>query len=154
MSEAAVPRAQTVSFNKAKGLLAKIKNSNISVIERKSSIEKLIRMIGESLNEDGTIKEINPDNLKDSPKLSDSQVEYLLSSLRQSIPNFTLSRSDIAKAVSKSNTKPLHTKPESSAPASDVMIGKNGADETSTANAHDIDEARKEMDKIINQIVP
>ncbi len=154
LSEAAVPRAQTVSFNKAKGLLAKIKNSNISVIERRSSTEKLIRMIGESLNEDGTIKEINPDNLKDSPKLSDSQVEYLLSSLRQSIPNFTLSRSSIAKAVPKSNTKPLHTKPESSTPASDVTIGKNGADETSTANAHDTDEARKKMDKIINQIVP
>lgn len=97
LGEALVPRAQTVNFNAAKDLLHKIKGE-MSTVEACFDAEKLLVMMRDSLTGTGTLKALQKDQLDTAPKLSDSQVDYLLSGLR-SLAKTSITRKEVANAT-------------------------------------------------------
>lgn len=114
LSEAVIPRAQTINFNTAKDLLNKIKKEKQrNSIEACFDAEKLLLMIRNLLETSGTLtgnlKEWKKgDKLEEAPKLSESQVEYLLSELR-SLAGMSITRKEISgiETIPGSNTARL-----------------------------------------------
>ena len=79
-------RVQTRNFNKAKSLLDDIKRSDKDV-ERAAPARELLSLIHDSLEEGGNLKKFDSNELDKFPRLTDRQIDFLLSELRNEISN-------------------------------------------------------------------
>lgn len=105
-------RNQTTHFNTAKEALNVLKNTSTTQARQREAADQVIRILGQSVPRDGTLKEIVVEK-RESPFLSNVQVDYVISNLRRlveirektiSLENYeTLSRESFGKAAADEN---------------------------------------------------
>jgi hypothetical protein len=106
LTEIALQRSQTVAFSRAKELTQRVETETVG-IEKRTNARSLLEMLADSLTIDG-----KPKAADDKPRLSESQVEYLLGRLRKLSVDKTTAAADqltaraIASAFSKGPTSP------------------------------------------------